>query len=74
LKLHKLSCEVLAFNEPVVGLHKKFGFQVEGVFRDHHKMNGDYVDIVRMGLLEREWHAIRDKFEAIFTGNSETPK
>lgn len=74
LRLHKLSCEVLAFNEPVIGLHKKFGFQVEGVFRDQHQLNGKHVDIIRLGLLQREWYATRTKFEAIFIGNRETPK
>ena len=74
LKLHKISCEVLAFNDPVIRLHKKFGFQVEGVFRDQHEIGDDHVDIVRLGLLEREWSAIRDRFEAMFIGNSETTK
>ena len=62
LRLHKLSCEVLAFNKPVLSLHKKFGFNVEGIFRDHHKVDGDYVDVVRLGLLGHEWKALRDSF------------
>lgn len=74
LKLHKLSCEVLAFNEPVIGLHKKFGFQVEGVFRNQLKISDGHVDIIRLGLLEQEWSAMRGRFEAMFIGNSETTK
>ena len=62
LGLHKLSCEVLAFNEPVIKLHKKFGFREEGVFREHHKMNEDYMDIVRLGLLARDWAERRAEF------------
>lgn len=27
--LHKLFCEVLAFNAPVIKLHQKFGFKIE---------------------------------------------
>lgn len=65
-RLKKLSCEVLAFNESVVRLHKKFGFREEGVFREHHKMNEDYKDIIRLGLLAREWAETRGKFTTMF--------
>lgn len=59
LALHKLSCEVLAFNDTVINLHKKFGFQVEGIFRDHHKMDGGFEDIYRLAILKREWDESR---------------
>ena len=58
--LHKLYCEVLAFNEPVVKLHKKFGFNVEGTFSEQHQMDGDYVDVIRLGILKIEWESIRE--------------
>ena len=60
LKLHKLQCEVLAFNEPVIKLHKKFGFMVEGILREQHKIDGKYVDIYRLGLLKLEWEEKRN--------------
>lgn len=55
INLHKLNCEVLAFNMPVIRLHEKFGFKVEGVFRDQHKRIDEFVDIYRLGILSREW-------------------
>lgn len=55
LKLNKLYCEVLAFNAPVIKLHKKFGFVIEGILRQQHKVNGEYVDIHRLGLLQADW-------------------
>ena len=55
LGLHKLHCEVLAFNTPVIKLHQKFGFSVEGILREHHKINEDFIDIYRLGLLASEW-------------------
>lgn len=55
LGLHKLYCEVLAFNAPVIKLHQKFGFNVEGIFREHHKIDQDFIDIHRLGLLASEW-------------------
>lgn len=55
LELHKLHCEVLAFNAPVIKLHQKFGFSVEGILREHHKIDQEFIDIYRLGLLATEW-------------------
>ncbi|WP_202114704.1 UDP-4-amino-4,6-dideoxy-N-acetyl-beta-L-altrosamine N-acetyltransferase [Vreelandella zhuhanensis] len=60
LMLHKLYCEVLAFNEPVINLHKKFGFSVEGILREQHRVDDTYVDVIRLGILHPEWEAMRD--------------
>jgi UDP-4-amino-4,6-dideoxy-N-acetyl-beta-L-altrosamine N-acetyltransferase len=62
LNLHKLSCEVLSFNAPVIGLHRKFGFMIEGTFREHHVVDGRFVDVVRLAILAPEWS---DKREAM---------
>lgn len=59
LKLHKLYCEVLAFNAAVIKLHEKFGFKVEGIFRDQHKVNETFVDTYRLGILAVEWQRYR---------------
>jgi RimJ/RimL family protein N-acetyltransferase len=55
LKLHKLCCEVLAFNTPVIKLHEKFGFKVEGTLREQYKRGDNFVDIYRLGILAAEW-------------------
>jgi len=53
--LRKLWCEVLAFNEPVIRLHKKFGFQEEARFRQHVMKTRHPQDVVGLGLLGSEW-------------------
>lgn len=63
LNLHKLSCEVLAFNTNVIKLHQKFGFKIEGVFREQHKIDDNFVDICRMGMLFCEWQINRLKIQ-----------
>ena len=63
MALHKLYCEVLAFNAPVIGLHKKFGFREEGIFRGQHLYDGQFVDVHRMGVLDSEW---RERSAAMF--------
>src|SRR5690606_22473244 len=55
LNLHKLNCEVIATNDKVLRLHKKFGFLQEGLFRDFHFNGHEHVDVVRMGILCEEW-------------------
>lgn len=59
LKLHKLSCEVLEHNLAVVRLHKKFGFQQEGFFREHHLHEGQFCGVYRLAVLEKEWQTQR---------------
>ncbi len=60
LALHKLKCEVLAFNIAVIRLHEKFGFKEEGVFRQEHLVEDTFVDIYRLGILAAEWRERRD--------------
>lgn len=60
MNLHKLCCEVLAFNKPVIKLHQKFGFKVEGILRDQYRRDGNFIDIYRLGMLNSEWEESRD--------------
>lgn len=60
LQLQKLCCEVLAFNSPVIKLHQKFGFKVEGILREQHRLDNHFVDIYRLGILAPEWLQVRD--------------
>jgi UDP-4-amino-4,6-dideoxy-N-acetyl-beta-L-altrosamine N-acetyltransferase len=63
LELRKLCGEVLSFNEHVLKLHKKFGFHEEGCFRQHVLKNGEYEDVIAIGLLAEEWAEKREKME-----------
>jgi hypothetical protein len=55
LKLNKLCGEVLALNEKVVEIHRKYGSKVEGRRREHILKNGEYLDVVEIGILRAEW-------------------
>lgn len=63
IQLHKLFCEVLAFNTPVIKLHQKFGFTVEGILREQHLVDGAFVDVYRLGVLATEWEAQREEMQ-----------
>lgn len=55
LELNKVFCEVFDFNTSVIKLHRKFGFKIEGVYREQHFVRGKFSDVVRLGLLRKEW-------------------
>lgn len=59
LHMHKLSCEVLAFNESVLNLHRKFGFQQEGCFEKHALIDGNHIDVHRLALFADSWQDVR---------------
>ncbi len=40
-------------------LHERLGWKVEGVFRNHHYRNGEYVDVIQMGLLKEDFLKIK---------------
>ena len=63
LNLRKLWCEVLGFNRPVVRLHQRFGFQIEGTLRAHVIKDGAPMDVIRMGLLREEWETLKPALE-----------
>lgn len=67
--LNKLWCEVLATNAGVLRLHKGFGFKEEALFRRHIRKDGQWIDVVGLGLLAEEWPeaeaAGRKRLEAV---------
>jgi UDP-4-amino-4,6-dideoxy-N-acetyl-beta-L-altrosamine N-acetyltransferase len=64
LGLNKFWSEVLLSNEPAWRLHMDFGFQREALFRDHVIKNGHYQDVVGLGLLAKDWPALRPALKA----------
>lgn len=55
LKLNKLCCEVFVSNEKVIAIHEKYGSRTEGTRREHIFKNGEFHDIVEMGILKNDW-------------------
>ncbi|MBQ1090718.1 GNAT family N-acetyltransferase [Streptomyces sp. B93] len=59
LGLHRIQLDVYAFNHRALRVYEKAGFVVEGVRREVEPRDGVWVDEVVMGLLDREWAALR---------------
>ena len=59
LKMNKLNCEVLEFNNKVISLHKKFGFEIEGKRKEHIIRKKIFHDIVLLGLSKKKWLSVK---------------
>lgn len=55
LGIRKLSAEVLVSNVRSLKMHKEVGFIQEGYFREHAFDGKSNVDVIRFGMLRREW-------------------
>ncbi|WP_271808466.1 UDP-4-amino-4,6-dideoxy-N-acetyl-beta-L-altrosamine N-acetyltransferase [Clostridium beijerinckii] len=62
LNLNKLCCEVFEFNDKVINIHKKFGSEIEGIFRQHIYKNGEFHNIVCMGITKKIWNNIKGQY------------
>lgn len=49
--LHKICAEIYSVNKAPAKIAKKLGFNIEGVFKDHFYINGEYVDAVRIAKI-----------------------
>jgi UDP-4-amino-4,6-dideoxy-N-acetyl-beta-L-altrosamine N-acetyltransferase len=63
LGFHRLCCEVLASNLPVIEMHKSFGFVQEGYFRQHVIKGGRPQDAVLLAMVREDWERKRTKIE-----------
>ena len=57
MNLNRVYLRVYAANERAVRCYEKCGFQVEGRLRDHVFRDGQYEDVLEMGVLRREYDA-----------------
>jgi diamine N-acetyltransferase len=54
LNLHKIYLIVDRENEKAVHVYTKAGFRPEGVLKEEFFMNGQYRDVIRMGIFQRD--------------------
>ncbi|WP_164215747.1 GNAT family protein [Virgibacillus sp. YIM 98842] len=55
LNLHRVSLRVFSLNEKAIHIYHKLGFVEEGVMRQSLYRNGQWHDIILMGLLKEEY-------------------
>lgn len=54
MNLHRVSLKVFSFNDRAIRLYTKIGFQQEGISRQCLFRDGEWHDIIHMGLLQNE--------------------
>lgn len=65
MNLNKVSLGVFDFNERARAVYRKCGFTEEGRAREEYFQDGRYWDIVRMGILRREFEALHGAAEEV---------
>jgi RimJ/RimL family protein N-acetyltransferase len=64
LGVRRLEWKCDALNEPSRRAALRFGFQYEGIFRQHLIVKGRNRDTAWYAMLDKDWHRVRDAFEA----------
>ncbi|RVV98976.1 UDP-4-amino-4,6-dideoxy-N-acetyl-beta-L-altrosamine N-acetyltransferase [Mesobaculum littorinae] len=57
--LHRLACQVIAWNTPVIALHESMGFSREGLFREHVRRDDAWHDVIALACLAPDWRTLR---------------
>ncbi|MFZ0389746.1 MAG: GNAT family protein [Calditrichia bacterium] len=60
LNLHRLEAEVVQYNQRGIHLFKNSGFKEEGRLREARFYKGDYYDIIRFGILKKEYLSLQN--------------
>jgi RimJ/RimL family protein N-acetyltransferase len=55
MNFHRLYLRVFEINQRAIRSYEKAGFRVEGKMREAQYMNGTYVDVLMMSILQHEW-------------------
>lgn len=55
MNLHRVYLKVFSFNDRAIHLYKKIGFQQEGNSRQSLFRDGEWHDIIHMGILQNEY-------------------
>ncbi|MBQ8525584.1 MAG: GNAT family N-acetyltransferase [Clostridia bacterium] len=61
LRYHKANVYIYECNAASIAFHTKLGFKEEGLSRESAYFDGEYRDIVYMGMLDREFAAYHKK-------------
>ncbi len=58
LNLHRINATVFSYNTASLRMCEKLGFSREGVFREFLQRDGQWHDMILLGILRREWEAL----------------
>jgi RimJ/RimL family protein N-acetyltransferase len=70
MNLHKITLGVFSINPRARAVYEKCGFVEEGRGREEYFQDGRYIDVIRMGVLHREFEALYPPVDTATTVNS----
>lgn len=59
LNVRKLYLHVFGYNQRAIKMYERFGFQLEGTFKEELYRDGAYHDILRYGLFRRDYQTVK---------------
>ena len=65
--LHKIYGKTLSTNIKVLKIHKKFGFNIEGILKDHIFIKNKKVNVILTSLFKKSWNINKKKIKLLFT-------
>ncbi|HRZ18449.1 MAG TPA: GNAT family protein [Methanofastidiosum sp.] len=65
LRLNKLYCITLEENPKVLSAHERFGYIVEGNFKDHYFLDGVYKNAIFMSLFKKNFEENSESLQRI---------
>ena len=65
INIRKLCCEIFVFNNSVIKLHRKFGFEQESYFKEHIFKNNKYEDVIGMAVFKSDWELKKPEISKI---------
>jgi RimJ/RimL family protein N-acetyltransferase len=58
-RMHKASCTLLGGNEPSIKMHKKLGYEQEGLLKENIFLDGKYYDELCFGITIDKYNSIK---------------
>jgi UDP-4-amino-4,6-dideoxy-N-acetyl-beta-L-altrosamine N-acetyltransferase len=63
LELRKVYSEVFPFNQRALALYRRFGFEQEGLLKEHVRRGDRYADVIVMSCFRDRWLALKSRLE-----------
>lgn len=63
MSFNKICGDIFSFNQKVLDLAFRRGFEQEGYFKQHIYKKGEFYDVVRVALFREKWEKIRPCFD-----------
>lgn len=60
-KIRKIWGEALKSNKKILKIHKYLGFDIEGIYKNHIKVNNKFEDVILISMFKKNWKKYNNK-------------